>query len=126
MLHVTPYKPKKERRWPLLIDTDLAFDEYDTASALYHAEVDDHWQPLFLPTWFSQEKGPLHFKDYKLNATSLRTWGRGVTLLRKQIEERAHKVDATGARTYTAGTALCRVGALQHAAVDLAPLLDLS
>ena len=54
----------------------------------------DNWKPLFNPSQFNADHGPLKIDQYRLNPDLLRYWAEKCTQMRKEITERA-KLAAT-------------------------------
>ena len=48
----------------------------------------EQWRPVFDPTHFTEQHGPLTLVDYKLTDEELKRWGERCTKLRKEINER--------------------------------------
>ena len=47
------------------------------------------WTPLFEPTEFNDEHGPLHVASYQLSTVQLKEWAERVVKIRSAIKEKA-------------------------------------
>ena len=76
----------EERKWPLGPDI---VEECQAVAALPLEEENDHWAPLFEPTKFNAEHGPLKLEDYRLSADELKEWAERAVVIRASIAEKA-------------------------------------
>ena len=78
----------QQYRWPLGPDI---VEECGAVAALPAVDRDS-WVPLFEPSDFNHDHGPLEIEPYRLPPEDLETWADRAVRLRASIVERAREV----------------------------------
>ena len=85
LMRVEDYQENEERKWPLGPDI---VEECQAVANLPDAGIEG-WVPVFEPTDFNTEHGPLEIEAYRLPREELRRWAERGSELREAIVERA-------------------------------------
>ena len=78
---VQGYELEQERKWQLgedIIEECQSIEQLDTVDEL-------QWMPLFEPTQFNEQHGPLEQEKYRLAAAQLEEWALRAVKIRASI-----------------------------------------
>ena len=88
LMIINDYEVGQQRKWPLgpdIVEECQAVDELPAVDP-------DHWTPLFEPTDFNDNHGPLQLEDYRLSQEELKRWAERCTAIRAAIVQRAREL----------------------------------
>ena len=85
LMQVEDYEAGMDRKLPMGPDIVEACQSV----ADMDSDEDAEWSPLFEPTDFNKEHGPLEVEEYRLPADDLKAWAERCVALRSSIAERA-------------------------------------
>ena len=81
LMVVQGYELEQERKWPLgedIIEECQAIEQLSTLD-------EEQWTPLFEPTQYNEQHGPLELQNHRLTAAQLEEWALRAVKIRASI-----------------------------------------